>query len=791
MEKATTAQTVVTPELVEKLAAKYDDPLQAVIRPEVVMGVSRYFVERWVPVLGPSQATLVNTLRQLAYHHPTEPVTLSGEQLAKEASMSRRHLYKCLQSPWVGVFVRVQSGKKIKREGRTTRPPNRYSVRPEDPLTAADAQHLFDHLRELSENPLQAMRQALEELPRRLWAASPLPPAKTRFGKPKPLFVEEVARRAFPRWQPADEEESILFKVLAELLHKHITLVRDDGRVSKVIVPQYFRQRWWPLLGHDLAWIYLWLRAHTYDNPAEDVHRQSCWVASLNTLLEVIGRPREWWRRNVDRARRHPEGWLLSEFFLQTETKKGRNPNYPQRVARCFTVHLEIPVAPENRPYYTDLKLYWPEPERKEEERAPVLQRQPSAPPTPAQQQPVVAMTPLHFSLSADQMPALPLALMLTSAPDEPLPYVPLKHTPLDYAEPALSALPAEPDDPEPPESPLPSPPKPTIEERIEAALEAYRKREGQAKSDKTPHTPSYEDTKSHMRAQSQNGEPHTYTISDNITATSVHNSTPPSDTNVHKALPHSRTGSKHLDKALQEESHLFQCSSYPPPSPAGVGEDADAGSALKNKNIDLKKMSLVEALEFAYYGDLEKPFYQAAPLQTWLVEGPRKPIEPNTPAWKNAFSGLISQRDMVALILAVWADSTVFSHPRHLSWLTEKLILTGYAPVPNWRQFQILSDMSLRDWPRKGRRMWRELTAKRPKHMPWRLRDIFREAARAGLIPYPVSPYADTGLEEYYGGMRYNANRKPPPKVDETGADETKEETENSTDSPNAPDSS
>ncbi|NLF76194.1 MAG: hypothetical protein GX573_10885, partial [Chloroflexi bacterium] len=36
------------------LTPEYSTPYNAIIRDDVVMGVSRYFIERWLPVLGPS-----------------------------------------------------------------------------------------------------------------------------------------------------------------------------------------------------------------------------------------------------------------------------------------------------------------------------------------------------------------------------------------------------------------------------------------------------------------------------------------------------------------------------------------------------------------------------------------------------------------------------------------------------------------------------------------------------------------------------------------------------------------
>ena len=342
------------------LTAEYSTPYNAVIRGDVVLGVPRYFVERWLPVLGPAPAALVTALRQLDYRSAGDGVTIAGAALAREAAMSRRHLYTCLEAAWMPAFVRTTSGQRTQaRNGTLQQQANHYHVRMDDPLTPADADRLLVVLVSVADSPLDAARRALTLEPRTLWAANPAQPAE-RFAEPRAITARDVLQRAFPTWAAADEAEQQTFNELADALHRHVTLVRDDGRASKIIVPQYFRQRWWPRLGHDLAWSYLWLRGLVYDNPAEGIQRDTCWFPALEALLTIIGRPREWWRRNVENARDSGEGWSLADFFRQTDAQKGRDPAHPQWVARQFTVALQIPIAPEDRARYALLLRTWP-----------------------------------------------------------------------------------------------------------------------------------------------------------------------------------------------------------------------------------------------------------------------------------------------------------------------------------------------------------------------------------------------------------------------------------------------
>lgn len=344
-----------------RLSEEYSTPYNAIIRAHIVMGVSRYFIERWVPLLGTAPATLVNTLRQLNYHTPQEAVTISGNRLAKEACMSRRHLYTCLEAPGLEAFIRVVSGKRTRSEtGKVIQEANQYHIRMDDPLNPADAEYLMLQLQQKGDNPIAAVQALLTQSPRDCWAPNPKEPS-VYFQHSGPITAKTVLEQAYPNWKASNEDRAIQFAQAADTLHQHVTLVRDDGKTSKVIVPQYFRTRWWSHLGHDLAWSYLWFRGTVYDNPEAGVTRNTCWIGSLDTILTIINRPREWWRRNVEQKRNRAGGWSTADFFEQLATQKGYNPDHPQQVARHFLVRSEIPVAPSDRNRYSHLLIEWPE----------------------------------------------------------------------------------------------------------------------------------------------------------------------------------------------------------------------------------------------------------------------------------------------------------------------------------------------------------------------------------------------------------------------------------------------
>jgi hypothetical protein len=652
------------------LSTEYSTPYSALIRDDVVMGVPRYFLERWVPVLRAGPATVVNTLRQLDYRCHGGTITISGEALAREAAMSRRYLYTCLDTPWMGAFVRLESGQRVRAStGKIVQETNRYSVRMDDPLTPADADHLLIVLSNLADSPLDAARRALDLEPRDLWAPDPTRPSE-HFTTPRAITAPDVLQRAFPTWTPADDVQKQAMVQAAEALHRHITLVREDGRVSKIIVPQYFRKRWWKRLGHDLAWSYLWLRGYVYDNPAEGIRRDMCWIPSLNNLLALIGRPREWWRRNVENATKQPDNWSITDFFRQTDAKKGRDPAQPQWVARQFCVALEIPIAPEDRARYAELLHTW--------------------------QGRGIAPDPSQTALdSPNTQDSTGSATHVHTGPGE------VCHT------------------------------------------GAHRLSEGPPQPRTPGNKPSV--TRVHTGAEGV-----------------CHNHTQMSATPVHRESESSATAQiKNLKFPGNTKQHS--------PTPEDALSLSDAGAAVTQNEIPRhQNLPLIDQIAEALKRTPDDSLYSAVDIQTWLQQAWPEPVRPHTPAWVLATNGQITPRDLLALILAIWADTSIQHPPRYLSWLVQRWqTLPEAPPVDRWDEWRALADLPLIDWMRKGRREWAELAPRDNRALPFGLDALVAEfrseedpntgnplpQVEAPKPPPKTAPPEPDGLDERPGG--------------------------------------
>ena len=190
------------PDRTLNLAAEYSTPYNAIVRDDVVMGVTRYFLERWLPILGPGPAAVVNTLRQLDYACTANAIVIPGEALAREAGVSRRYLYTCLENPWMAAFIRLEFGEELRDDaGKVSQQPNHYHIRMDDPLTPADADHLRRTLITLADTPIEAATRALDLEPEALWSPLPgIPPGipPEQFSSPRPITALDVLRSAFP-----------------------------------------------------------------------------------------------------------------------------------------------------------------------------------------------------------------------------------------------------------------------------------------------------------------------------------------------------------------------------------------------------------------------------------------------------------------------------------------------------------------------------------------------------------------------------------------------------------------
>jgi hypothetical protein len=114
---------------------------------------------------------------------------------------------------------------------------------------------------------------------------------------------------------------------------------------------------------------------------------------------------------------------------------------------------------------------------------------------------------------------------------------------------------------------------------------------------------------------------------------------------------------------------------------------------------------------------------YSCANIELWLQQTWLEPIRPHTPAWNAVKTSQVSARDMIALMLAIWADTAIRHPPRYLSWLIQRWQMQpDIAPVEQWERWQALAELPIGQWPDQGRREWLELTSRENRALPFGL---------------------------------------------------------------------
>ena len=120
--------------------------------------------------------------------------------------------------------------------------------------------------------------------------------------------------------------------------------------------------------------------------------------------------------------------------------------------------------------------------------------------------------------------------------------------------------------------------------------------------------------------------------------------------------------------------------------------------------------------------------------------------------------------------MLAIWADRSIKSPSRYLSWLTRRWLLSpGITPVEHWGKWRALAKLSLRDWMYDGQRQWTVMATRHQQTLPLGLNVLFEEYFYGGLgtdlAPEPGEGRGEAvwlstthglkanGLDEYPGG--------------------------------------
>ncbi len=249
------------------LQGVYNTLYNATTRPDFKFAVTRYFIDEWVPLLGPSLAWLIVGLRQHCFwNRRSDWCIIDKATLSRETALDERTIERCLKKPFSGWFVieikhryryRTQVGKKVRDK-------NRYQLLLDEPLSPRHQLGLANLLRQVrpsSPDSLEASLNALQTI-------LALPDLTDKIS-----YTGQIPK-SLPRRTILELVEDNLGINLADYATDERVVVLDQycSHLHNLIVQpnklyvgwQYFRLEWVRLLGHALAWIIIYLRRHCF-----------------------------------------------------------------------------------------------------------------------------------------------------------------------------------------------------------------------------------------------------------------------------------------------------------------------------------------------------------------------------------------------------------------------------------------------------------------------------------------------------------------------------------------------
>lgn len=298
-------------------------------RPDFKFTVTRYFIDEWVPLLGPSLAWLIVGLRQQCYwNRRRDWCVVDKATLSEETALDERTIERCLKKPFSHWFVVDVSHRYryLHQLGKKVRDKNRYQLVLDEPLSPRHQLGLIELLRRLRPegvDPLAAALAAIQtilglpDLLTKIAYAGPLPrllPRRTMLE-----LVQEALN--FDLTDFAYDERAIELDRRCTELYNYII------QPNKIYVGwQYFRLEWVRLLGHALAWVVIYLRRHCFWDEKSGELRDT-FTSYKKELAAAIGQT----TRNLANLMENPYAVL---FFTTTYPEEPDDPSGRPRTTR-------------------------------------------------------------------------------------------------------------------------------------------------------------------------------------------------------------------------------------------------------------------------------------------------------------------------------------------------------------------------------------------------------------------------------------------------------------------------
>ncbi|MCG3211824.1 MAG: hypothetical protein FOGNACKC_05470 [Anaerolineae bacterium] len=250
---------------------------QAFTRPHLVFRVDNYFIDYWLPLLGPTRAWLVIAMQQACWQgsKPGRSLQLAQDELGAQCNLGRQRVNELLSDALVAHFIADRQA--MFKSGQ--RRPNSYDVRLTSPLIPAQAAGLQQEIasRLAAGETLAAVMQAL--IGEAQTARTTLLERLTRPGTPDSFTPHTITGIVQGFAEPGQLANNLRrqINVLAGLL-----LEPKSVHLEK----QYLRQDWLPLLGHAGTWLVVVIRQSCY---ADDTEVRDTFSMEKSSLAGRLG----------------------------------------------------------------------------------------------------------------------------------------------------------------------------------------------------------------------------------------------------------------------------------------------------------------------------------------------------------------------------------------------------------------------------------------------------------------------------------------------------------------------
>ncbi|NJN96839.1 MAG: hypothetical protein HC875_23400 [Anaerolineales bacterium] len=323
----------------------YNTLYNATTRPDFRFVVSRYFIDEWVPLLGPSLAWLVVGLRQQCFwNHRRDWCIVDKATLSRETALDERTIERCFKKPYSAWFVievshryqyRTQIGKKVRDK-------NRYQLLLDEPLSPRHQLGLAALIRELAPADTEPLTAALSVLDTLISL---------------PHLTDKISHTGSV---PDNLSRRSVLEIVADTLALDLAgmsadaqLVKLDQRCAElynlIVQPnkihvgwQYFRLEWVRLLGHALAWVVIYLRRHCYWDEASGELRDTLSLYKKELAAAINQTP-----RNLANLMDNPYAAL---FFTTPDADEAATGSEPRNKPTLYRVRMvDEPLTPTDQ----------------------------------------------------------------------------------------------------------------------------------------------------------------------------------------------------------------------------------------------------------------------------------------------------------------------------------------------------------------------------------------------------------------------------------------------------------